>query len=168
MVSLFLKWYSSVLNTPSASPPPISFPGLRICILGKVTHGKAEPLTQSKVLSSCSACLAQIYRKQPHYWQMFSPGTAMANTFQKPIHIFPLPYSLLAWGFSPLAASDGKHFLFYKIIGYAQIIPSPPKKCLRKKLSYIHSKPNVLEKKTTIPCCITFFVIKKKPRGNRW
>lgn len=102
VVSLFLKWYSNVLNTPLAPPPPIPFPGLGICVVGKVTHGKAEPVTHSKIVFSCSAaCLAQIYRKEPRYWQMSSPGTAMANTFQKPIHIFPLPKSLLAWGAFP-------------------------------------------------------------------
>lgn len=99
---------------------------------------------------------------------MSSPGTAMANTLQELMHIFPLPYSLLAWGFSPVAASDGKHLFYNKIVAYTRIISFPPQKSPRKKLSYIHSKPNVLEEKTTIPRCITFFVIKKTPRGNPW
>lgn len=98
---------------------------------------------------------------------MSSPGTAMANTFQKPVHIFPLPYSLLAWGgFSPVPGSDGEHFLFYnKIIGSTQIIPFPKKSLLGRSL-VLHSKQNVLEEKTTIPCCITFFVIKKAKRKS--
>lgn len=145
-------------------PPPIPFPGLRICIVGKVTHGKAEPVTHSKVLFSCSACLAQIYRKQPHDWQMSSPGTAMANTFQKPICIFPLPYSLLAWGFSPVAASDGKHLLFYEIIACTQIIPHPQKSLLGRSLAIYTLNQMCWKNKTTISCCITFFVIKKAKR----
>lgn len=163
VVSLFLKWYSNVLNTLLARPPPIPFPGLRICSVGKVTHGKAEPVRHSRVLFSCSAtCLVQIYRKQPRYWQMSSPGTAMANTFQKPIHIFPLPYSLLAWSFSPVAASDGKHLLFYnKIIGYTLIISFPQKSFLGRSL-VIYTLNRMCWKKRPPSHVVLHFLLFKK------
>lgn len=39
VASLFLKWYSNILNTPLVPPPPIPFPGLKICIVGRSLMG---------------------------------------------------------------------------------------------------------------------------------